>query len=34
VAAGEVLTAVADLSKQTEQLSSEVHTFMADVRAA
>jgi methyl-accepting chemotaxis protein len=34
VAANEVQTAAADLSKQAEQLSSEVNTFLADVRAA
>jgi methyl-accepting chemotaxis protein len=33
-AAGEVQTAAADLSKQAEQLSGEVHTFVAGVRAA
>jgi methyl-accepting chemotaxis protein len=33
-AAGMVLTAAADLSKQAEQLSSEVNAFVAGVRAA
>ncbi len=34
VAAGQVLTAASDVSKQAEQLSGEVSTFVADVRAA
>jgi methyl-accepting chemotaxis protein len=33
-AAGHVLAAASDLSKQAEQLSGEVHTFVAGVRAA
>ena len=33
-AAGLVLTAASDLSKQAEQLSGEVNTFLAGVRAA
>jgi methyl-accepting chemotaxis protein len=33
-AAGQVLTAAHDLSKQAEQLSGEVHSFVAGVRAA
>ena len=33
-AAGQVLTAASDVSKQVEQLSSELHTFVAGVRAA
>jgi methyl-accepting chemotaxis protein len=33
-AAGHVLTAASDLSKQAEQLASEVNTFLAGVRAA
>jgi methyl-accepting chemotaxis protein len=33
-AAGHVLTAASNLSKQAEQLSSEVNTFLAGVRAA
>jgi methyl-accepting chemotaxis protein len=33
-AAGQVLTAASDLSKQSEQLSGEVNTFVAGVRAA
>ena len=33
-AAGQVLTAAGDLSKQAEQLSGEVQTFVAGVRAA
>jgi methyl-accepting chemotaxis protein len=33
-AASQVLSAAGDLSKQAEQLSSEVKTFVADVRAA
>ncbi len=33
-AAGQVLTASSDLSKQAEQLSGEVHRFVAGVRAA
>jgi methyl-accepting chemotaxis protein len=33
-AAGRVLSAASDLSKQAEQLSSEVNTFLAGVRAA
>jgi methyl-accepting chemotaxis protein len=33
-AAGQVLNAVYDLSKQAEQLFSEVNTFVAGVRAA
>ncbi|HVX75714.1 MAG TPA: methyl-accepting chemotaxis protein [Bradyrhizobium sp.] len=33
-AAGMVLSAASDLSKQAEQLSSEVNTFLASVRAA
>jgi methyl-accepting chemotaxis protein len=34
LAAGQVLTAASDVSKQAEQLSGEVSTFVADVRAA
>jgi methyl-accepting chemotaxis protein len=34
VAAGQVLTAASDVSRQAEQLSSEVNTFVASVRAA
>jgi methyl-accepting chemotaxis protein len=33
-AAGQVLSAASDLSKQAEQLSSEMNTFVAGVRAA
>jgi methyl-accepting chemotaxis protein len=33
-AAGQVLTAAADLSKQAERLSSEANNFVAGVRAA
>jgi methyl-accepting chemotaxis protein len=33
-AAGQVLTAASDLSRQAEQLSSEVNIFVAGVRAA
>jgi methyl-accepting chemotaxis protein len=33
-AAGEVLSAAGDLSKQAERLSSEINTFVANVRAA
>jgi len=33
-AAGQVLSAASDLSKQAEELSSEVNTFLAGVRAA
>ena len=33
-AAGQVLTAASDVSKQAEQLSGEVNTFVAGVRAA
>lgn len=32
--AGEVLSAAGDLSRRSEQLSAEVHDFVADVRAA
>jgi methyl-accepting chemotaxis protein len=33
-AAGQVLSAAGELSRQAERLSSEVNTFVADVRAA
>jgi methyl-accepting chemotaxis protein len=34
VAADKVLTAAADVSKQADQLSGEVHAFVTRVRAA